>query len=286
MGETVFFTVLFLAVDDFAIWPKVTAICPIYLTPGLNFANHYKKMPEGPSLVIAKEELQQFIGKKVMAVSGNSKIDQQRMVNKKLLDVKTWGKHLLFCFNGFTIRVHFLMFGKYLVNETKNSRLSLQLKFAKSELNIYTSAVKLIEGPLDSIYDWTADVLNDQWDHKKALKKLRKLDGLNVSDALLAQEIFSGVGNIIKNEVLFRTRIHPYSKIDAIPSRKLSELVKQARIYSFDFLEWKKQFVLKKHWQVHTKRTCPRDGEKIRKEYIGKTARRTFFCDKCQKIYL
>jgi endonuclease-8 len=242
-------------------------------------------MPEGPSLIIAKEELKQFVGKKIIAVDGNSKIDLPRLVNKKLLDVKTWGKHLLFCFNGFTVRIHFLMFGKYLVNDSKNSKLSLQLKFSRGEVNIYTSAVKMLEGPLDEIYDWSADVLNDNWDHKKALKKLRKLDSENVSDALLNQDIFSGVGNIIKNEVLFRTRIHPYSIIKAIPSRKLSELVKQAREYSFDFLEWKKEFVLKKHWQVHTKKTCPRDNEKIYKEYIGKTARRTFFCNQCQKVY-
>ena len=35
-------------------------------------------------------------------------------------------------------------------------------------------------------------------------------------------------------------------------------LVEQARQYSFEFLEWKKAFVLRKHWLVHTKRTCPR----------------------------
>ena len=242
-------------------------------------------MPEGPSLVIAREELEQFIGKKIIAVDGNAKIDQERMINKKLLDIKTWGKHLLFCFKDFTIRVHFLMFGKYLVNDSKSSKLSLHLKFTKGEVNIYTSAVKMIEGSPDEVYDWSADVLNDDWSAKKALKKLKALGRVNVADALLNQEIFSGVGNIIKNEVLFRTRVHPYSTIDAIPSRKLSEIVKQAREYSFDFLEWKKKFVLKKHWQVHTKKTCPRDGEKIIKEYIGKTARRTFFCNKCQKIY-
>lgn len=242
-------------------------------------------MPEGPSLVIAREELLRFKGKKVIAVDGNSKIDQQMMVNKKLLDIRTWGKHLLFCFSGFTVRVHFLMFGKYLVNETKPSRLSLQLKFKTGEINIYTSAVKMLEEPIDEIYDWSADVLNDDFDPRKAMKKLRQFPSLNVADALLAQEIFSGVGNIIKNEVLFRIRVHPYSHVGALPSKKLSELVKQARQYSFDFLEWKKQFVLKKNWLVHTKKTCPRDGEKIVKEYIGKTARRTFFCNKCQKIY-
>lgn len=36
-------------------------------------------MPEGPSIVIAKEQIAPFIGKKVLAVSGNSKTDIQRL---------------------------------------------------------------------------------------------------------------------------------------------------------------------------------------------------------------
>jgi endonuclease-8 len=33
-------------------------------------------MPEGPSIVLLKEEVQQFVGKKIIAVKGNSKIEQ------------------------------------------------------------------------------------------------------------------------------------------------------------------------------------------------------------------
>jgi endonuclease VIII len=243
-------------------------------------------MPEGPSLLIARDEISRFAGKKVLAVSGNSKIEQQRLLNKKLLSVKTWGKHLLLCFSGFTIRIHFLMFGKYFINETRDKTPSLQLKFTGHELNFYTSAVKMIEEPLDEVYEWTADVLNDDFDPKAARKKLKAKPELNICDALLNQDIFAGVGNIIKNEVLFRIKVHPESIIGALPPKKLTELIRQAREYSFDFLEWKKQFVLKKHWLVHTKKTCSRDGNKILKEYIGETQRRSFFCEACQVKYV
>src|SRR5687768_6867774 len=118
-------------------------------------------MPEGPSLVIAKEEMQSFIGKKVLSVTGNSKIDKERMVNKKLIDIKTWGKHLLFCFDKFSIRIHFLMFGKYLVNDIKDAAPRLSIQFPKGYINLYTCAVKIIEEPLNEIYDWEADVLSD-----------------------------------------------------------------------------------------------------------------------------
>jgi endonuclease VIII len=242
-------------------------------------------MPEGPSLIIAKEEMSQFIGRKVLAVSGNTKTDKERLLNKKLVDIKTWGKHLLVCFNHFTVRIHFLMFGKYLVNATKDSDPRLSLRFTNGELNLYTCSVKFIEEPLDEIYDWAADVLSDVWDPKAAKKKLKAVPHMMVTDALLDQNIFAGVGNIIKNEVLYRIKVHPKTKVGDLPTKQLNALINEARNYSFDFLEWKKEYTLRKHWLAHTKKTCARDGDKIVKEYLGTTQRRTFFCNTCQVLY-
>lgn len=47
-------------------------------------------MPEGPSLVILREPAQIFAGKRVVAVEGNSKIDQQRMVGQRIVGLRTW----------------------------------------------------------------------------------------------------------------------------------------------------------------------------------------------------
>jgi endonuclease-8 len=242
-------------------------------------------MPEGPSLIIAREEMLSFIGKKIIAVSGNSKTDKERVLNKKLIDIKTWGKHLLFCFSGFTVRIHFLMFGKYLVNAQKDANPRLSMQFKNGEINLYTCSVKFIEEPLDEIYEWSADVLSDEWDPKAAKKKLKASPETMVTDALLDQTIFAGVGNIIKNEVLYRIKVHPKSKVGKLPTKQLNALIKEARNYSFDFLEWKKEFTLRKHWLAHTKKICSRDGDKIIKEYLGKTQRRTFFCNSCQVQY-
>lgn len=243
-------------------------------------------MPEGPSLIIFREELQQFAGKKILSVSGNSKIDQQRLVGKKIKEMKTWGKHMLWCFDDFTIRIHFLMFGTYYINSTKDAVPRLSLQFANGqELNLYSCAVKLFEEPLEEIYDWTSDVLNEGWNPRAARKKLKLIPDTMVTDALLDQTIFSGVGNIIKNEVLYRIQVHPESTVGALPPKKLSQLIKEARDYTYDFLEWKREFTLRQHWLVHRKKICQRDGATIKKDYLGKTERRTFFCDCCQKLY-
>lgn len=242
-------------------------------------------MPEGPSIVILREALAPFSGKKVLEVSGNSSLDIARMKGKKILDIKSWGKQLLICFPGFALRVHFLLFGTYRINERKDMPPRLQLQFRNGEVNFYTSSLRFIEEPLDEVYDWSADVLNPAFDRSKAMAKLRKQPDTLVCDVLLNQDIFAGVGNIIKNEVLFRIRVHPRSLTGKLPLQQRKLLVKEAVQYSFDFLEWKKAFVLKKHWLIHTKTTCPRCGIPAVKEYMGTTQRRTFFCENCQVEY-
>jgi endonuclease-8 len=242
-------------------------------------------MPEGPSIVILKEQAAGFVGREILVVEGNTRIDKTRLLNQRIVAIHSWGKHFLIELPGFALRVHFLLFGTYRINQRKDSPPRLSLGFSDGELNLYACSVQYIDGQLDEIYDWRVDVLSDQWDAAAARKKLRAMPGALVCDALLDQSVFAGVGNIIKNEVLFRIKVHPQSTVGALPPPKLRALVEQARQYSFDFLAWKKAFVLKKHWLAHAKRICPRCEIALTKAHLGKTNRRSFFCDQCQKKY-
>ena len=243
-------------------------------------------MPEGPSILILREAAARFRGKTVRKASGNSKLDLTRMEACRIVSIRSWGKHFLIEFRGFSLRVHLMMFGSYRIDDRKPAatpRLSLQ--FDDGELNFYTCSLKYIEGPLDETYDWSGDVLSDAWDPAKARRKLKAQPETLACDALLDQNVFAGVGNIIKNEVLFRIRVHPKSPIGELPPRKLGDLIREARQYSFDFLVWKKAFVLKKHWLVHNKRMCPNCDDLLTRAHLGKTQRRSFFCERCQVRY-
>ena len=245
-------------------------------------------MPEGPSLVLIREETARFVGRRVMRVGGNSTQDIARMQGKTVRSIRTWGKHFLIQFDGFALRIHLLLFGSHRVNERKEkSAERLSLGFSKGEeLNFYACSVRYLEGDLDDHYDWAADVMSDAWDAKAARRKLRARPGMLVADALLDQDLFAGVGNIIKNEVLHRIRVHPLSTVDALPPRKLAEMVNQAREYSFDFLAWKREYVLKKNWRVHAKSVCQRDGNLLSyHKSLGAAGRRAFFCEHCQRLY-
>lgn len=162
-------------------------------------------MPEGPSIVILREEAARFARRRVMRVSGNSTQDIERMRGRTVREVRSWGKHFLLGFDGFSLRIHFMLFGSYRINEGKATPPRLALGFSRGEvLNFYACSVRFIEGAL-----------------------------------------------------------------------------------GFDFYRWKKAGVLKKHWQVHAKSTCPRDGARLSyRRQLGQAGRRAFWCDACQRPYV
>lgn len=244
-------------------------------------------MPEGPSLAIAKEQLLPFVGQSITGIEGNASSPIQSLLSEHIAGIHTWGKVLLIETENFIARIHFMMFGSYSIDEqTKPSaRLRLKIETARGNIFFYTCSVKILPPEALLSYDWEADVLDDSWNASKAKKKLKSEPDMLVCDALLDQQIFSGVGNIIKNEVLYRIRVHPETKIKDLPVRQLKQLIAEARNYSFDFLKWKRAYVLKKHWLVHTKKICARCNVPIIKKYCGVTKRRTFFCSQCQMLY-
>ena len=244
-------------------------------------------MPEGPSIVILKEQASGFLGRKILRVQGTTSIEKERLVGHRIEALRSWRKHFLVEMDvDFSLRVHFMLFGSYRINEQKSWAVPrLGLVFGDGELNLYACSVRFIEVPLDLLYDWRSDVMSEHWDSALARKRLRAQPDTLACDALLDQDIFAGVGNIIKNEVLFRIRVHPLSRVGALPPARLRDLVREARQYSFDFYEWKKAYVLRKHWLAHTKRICPRCDIPFSKGHLGRTMRRSFYCENCQALY-
>lgn len=242
-------------------------------------------MPEGPSIVILKEALAPFEGKKVLSASGTVQSFDVQLLENKTVRFRTWGKHFLLCFPRFTVRVHFLLFGSYLINEQKQTKPRLQLQFKNGEVNFYAGSVVWLEEPLDTLYDWSGDIMNDAWSSRKALRKLKDIPDTLLCDAILDQTIFAGAGNIFKNEVPWLIRVHPGSKVGNLPAEKRRQLVREIVSFAFRFYQWKKEGVLKRNWNVHTKKECPRCKIPLKKSYMGKTKRRTFYCENCEIKY-
>jgi endonuclease VIII len=239
-------------------------------------------MPEGPSIVIAVEELAKLKNKVVVDVYGNTKTDKERLLGKKILDIFSYGKYLNFQFKDFAMRIHFMLFGSYRVNDQRadrEPRLTIAVK--GNYANFYSSSIKFFETKnIRAEYNFATDIMSPLWDKKIVINKIKQLRNETLDDILMDQEIFTGVGNIIKNEVLFRQRLLPSTKVGDISSQKLSKFVDEARAYSLLFYELKKKYILKKSYQIYRKSSCPICGGKVTHMKTGKKQRMSHFCSR------
>ena len=249
---------------------------------------------EGPSLYLAAEWLAPFIGKTILGVEGNTKIGKERLCGKTILDIFSWGKHLVFQFEDFALRVHFMLYGtfeatlkdKKITGDYPKKRVSprLTLIFDEGQIIIYSSSLKYLEtSSAWDFYDFSTDIMSSAWDPKRAFKAVKNHQNDEIADVLLDQTIFSGVGNIIKNEVLFLLKKNPSTIVKDVSNALLHKIIKTAQEFSLQFYEWRKQFILKKHYRIYRKSLCPLCGEKICRKKTGKRERISFYCPNCQK---
>src|SRR3954453_19221709 len=124
---------------------------------------------EGPSIHLAAEQLRPFAGRTIASVSGNSKIGIDRFTGKRVRDIFAWGKHLVFQFEAFALRVHFMLWGTFAATVngaavTGDYRRSgaprLVLTFNNGEITIWSASLKLIEeADARREYDFSADIM-------------------------------------------------------------------------------------------------------------------------------
>jgi len=241
-------------------------------------------MPEGPTILHLKSQLTSFVGKKVIKAGGYGPMDTKWIKGKKLLDIRTWGKHLLFVFANGTVKVHLGLFGDVLVNERKKVNRSFYLEFSKGEINGYVVRAIKLTAALNEIYDWRVDILSKEFDPAYVKTLLKKQKDKTIDDVLMNQQIFSGVGNIIRNEALYRAGIHPLSVTGKIPAVKITKLIKEVVNYArlfYDALETKGK---KASFAVYRQEYAA-DGSEVTMKILPKSKRKIFYSEHRQKMY-
>jgi endonuclease VIII len=249
---------------------------------------------EGPSLFLAQEQLQPFKGKKVVTVDGNTKIGKERLEKQTVRDIFSWGKHLVIQFDSFALRTHFMLFGTFsatvegasVTGDYKKARVPrLLLSFKNGNIEMYNCSLKFLEeADAKKTYDFSIDIMSPKWDSEKGLLHVQEQTQEEIADVLLDQEIFAGVGNIIKNEVLSLTFTHPKQKVAELDAEKLKEIIKTTRAFSLQFYRWRKKFLLLKNLKIHRKGACPHCGGKVTHEKTGKRQRISHYCPVCQAL--
>lgn len=245
-------------------------------------------MPEAPQIRLIAQKLQIFVGRKIVeAAALTDELELKRLKGQNIKEITVFGKQILITLSKFTVRVHLMMFGRVKINErNEGGKLRLGLKFKDSELNFYACDIHFIDGPLDQVYDWTSDVMNPEWDPQQALEKLKHHEDELISDVLIDQDIFNGLGNKGVNEALYRTKVHPASTVGTLSAGKRKSIIQEAVDFSFDYFKWEKDGVAKHNFSVYMKKTCPVHGTTLKHEKIGTSGRKCHFCDECQKLYV
>lgn len=239
---------------------------------------------EGPSIYLLAHELQPFCNQKIIQAFGNAHFEKEAFINQTIKEIYGYGKRLIIQTQDYALVIHFLMYGSYRINEQRIGMVPrVALITCSNKLYMYNCSAKAyIDSNLKKKLPFAYDIMNPTWNIAQVIAKIKKYPNDTIDDILLDQEIFTGVGNIIKNETLYFSGIMPTKKAKTIPIKKLIEIACNARIYSQQFLDQRKDFELRKHWTIYHQKECPK-GHPVTRKKTGKRDRWSYFCPLCQK---
>ena len=250
-------------------------------------------MTEGPTARLRAIQIEkEFLGKRLENINIRSKrvfVDPNELVGTRLRRAYTYGKNILLSFEPYGIRIHLMMYGSIRFEEKfskPENRIRLILDFESGRMVVYNAPIVEVNF-LENIEDRLSKELGidpfRNWDEEKLFNMLIKNRDRVIGEVLLDQSVFAGVGNILRNEILFRSGIRPDRRISDIPEKKLKLLIRITKRLCEEFLDSKlKGRGIKSLLMVYNSRYCRRCGGKIsyyRDEFTG---RKTFFCPNCQ----
>jgi endonuclease-8 len=253
-------------------------------------------VPEGDTLVRTADGLRPYlIGRTVTAASARAPGPRaNRLVGAMVTAVEAHGKNLLIRFdNGLEVRTHLRMHGswhRYRPGEPWRrapTRARLVIEVPGSVAVCFDApVVELFERRAEGLHPALGrlgpDLLKDPFDVSEAQRRLRDPSraALPIAEALLGQRALAGIGNEVKNEVLWQARVSPWTRVGDLADAALSELVSLARTVLREGAATGRR---PRHAYRRAGRSCPRCGDTIRVEHQGRDLPRlTFWCPTCQ----
>jgi endonuclease VIII len=134
------------------------------------------------------------------------------------------------------------------------------------------------------------DLLAPDLDADAAVGRLAAAPKLAIGEALLDQRLVAGIGNVVRNEVLFMERVNPWTPVGEFDAATLRQLVEAAgrvlrggastgrRVTTGDPRRGASLWVYRR-----AGRPCRRCGTLILAARHGSGARTTYWCPSCQR---
>ncbi|XP_030001975.1 endonuclease 8-like 3 isoform X2 [Sphaeramia orbicularis] len=255
-------------------------------------------MVEGPGCKLNGEKIRSKVqkGQKVKYIKTsptNSDGNTLRSLHGCIFTgVETLGKELFMYFGPKALRVHFGMNGSIRINaavvKEKNGSIPvLELHLSNDIVCFFDSTVeiRLTEDCEQRVRaQEVLDVCSPKFSFSHAEEAVRKQSSRMLCDVLLDQAIMPGVGNIIKNEALFDSGLHPAVKVHQLTNEHIHHLVKMTRDFTLLFYKCRKSgSPLYKHYKVYKRPQCGQCFHVITVCRLGDNGRMTYFCERCQK---
>ncbi|MHA1609721.1 MAG: Fpg/Nei family DNA glycosylase [Candidatus Njordarchaeales archaeon] len=257
-------------------------------------------MTEGPSARYKALKVFESVGgcilKDIFVRSRKIRVDPKYLVGKRFDSFDTWGKNIVFFFESFAIRIHLMMYGTIHIYDreeqlAKPERLvRLLLLFNEKKVVVYNAPIIEIDYKHRIVEELKRmlgeDPLRSDWDPNRAIRLILRHKNRSIGDVLLDQRVIAGIGNILRNEILFRARIHPDRLVRDLSYEEVERIVKVAKDLSEEFFKRRLQGRrIGPILMVYNKsgKPCPVCGTKIRYYRQKPNNRRTFYCPTCQK---
>jgi len=124
------------------------------------------------------------------------------------------------------------------------------------------------------------DILAEDLDLERVVRRARSLGDVPVGEVLLDQRVSAGIGNVWRTEALWVERVNPWLGSASLTDAQLRALFAWAHTEMRAHLRGPHRRSL-----VHGRggRPCPRCGTLIRVRAQGEQARLTYWCPQCQQ---
>ena len=193
-------------------------------------------MPELPDIQVFSSNLKSlFAGKKLVkikVINGTKLKDKPEELSKNLegktiKDIYRSGKEMRFKFSDGTILgLHLMLTGDLIPFDKTNERKStiVELYFSDGKAIALTDRMKNAYVKLNPEEKQGMDAL-DKGLNFQYLKSIFNRKA-NIKNILLDQNLVRGIGNGYSDEILWETKISPFSTVNAIPDEKIKELAR------------------------------------------------------------
>jgi endonuclease-8 len=252
---------------------------------------------EGPLVHrVAKDLRRALKGRQVAVEFGVKRLKplEASLKGSAVEDVEAYGKQFrIRLASGQVILIHLMMWGWWRVFKRGEpwdrppERARLVLRTPAHDVVAFSApVVKLFApGELEADPVWGQlgpDPLRRDFSVKEFWRRLDAQADREIGDVLLDQRVVSGIGNIVKMEILFGARVHPRRPVASLTETERQDIL----AWTLKLMaKWLKERGNEDAWiRVYRKsgKPCSRCGGKV--EHFRQGGRITFACPKCQPL--